>query len=244
MFARYAAIVKNLRGVVVADPSSSEHLNRLQWLIGKFRYRNLGLPPSIVKEYRDMLLKYLNGNPFRELVYPLAELMIITEIYMEKLRLPIELAEALTLSSIYISPLLVVGEEYITKLTPLVVDKVLTCKPLNDSLWKLHLRIADYTILDMYEESIMEALNAIELLPSKQWIELDKILGKRKLRVEKDKKRYWRVACDQGKPLLLYIDPLMLMIGLAKKEIINPRSMKSEHAAALSIIPVVNLIIY
>ena len=65
--ARYIVAVKNMRGVVVLDNSSVE---KIKWLVKKFRYRNLGLTPSTIERYRDIVGDYLGGNPFIELALP------------------------------------------------------------------------------------------------------------------------------------------------------------------------------
>jgi len=44
-FARYAAIVKNLRGVVLADLLEEAASRGLEWLTKRFRYRDLGVVP-------------------------------------------------------------------------------------------------------------------------------------------------------------------------------------------------------
>lgn len=245
MFARYAAIVKNLRGVVVADLSDDTVWNRIRWLTRKFRYRDLGLPPTIVSEYKTSLSKYLGGNPFRELVYPIDELKNMVKLYIGKVGFSIELAEALTLASTYISPLLIIGDKYLhqlSKLREVIIDKVLVCKPMDDNLWKLHLRIADYTILDMYEKSVTEALEVIKALTTNRMVNVENILGERELRIRKDKKRYWRILCDQGKVFLVYVDLLRLLVKLVREGAIDIGSLKEDYAAALAIVPAINLL--
>ncbi|WFO74679.1 hypothetical protein J4526_06245 [Desulfurococcaceae archaeon MEX13E-LK6-19] len=240
MFSYYAAIVKNLRGVVIFDPEASGSWDKVKWLVKKFRYRNLGLPPVIVEKYREKLSKYLGGSPFIELAYPIAEVKILPAV-MKEHGVPDELAEALVLASVYISPLLVIGEKYVKLLEQYSIDKVLVCRELNDNEWKLHLRIADYSILDMYKERVFEILNAIENNMLNQEL-LRNISEKRRDDVAKDKKRYWRITCDHGKPFILYIDMIDVVaktIGVEK--FIELIRNKKELAAGLSVVPAVNL---
>ncbi len=240
MFSYYAAIVKNLRGVVIFDPEANGSWDRVKWLVRKFKYRNLGLPPIVVEKHRKELGKYLSGNPFVELAYPVEEVEALPAVMVEH-GVPRELAEALVLASVYISPLLVIGEEYIKLLERYSIDKVLVCRELNDNEWKLHLRIADYSILDMYKERVFEILDAIEnnLLDEEF---LEKVFEKRRADVAKDKKRYWRIVCDHGKPFILYIDVLNTItkiIGVEK--LIELVKNKKELVAGLAIVPAVNL---
>jgi len=240
LFARYAAIVKNLRGVVLVNLDKEDSWNKVRWLIRRFRYRDLGLPPYIVDRYRAKLSSYLNGNPFRELVYPIPELIDIVKFYEER-GFPRDLAEALVLSSTYISPLLVIGSDYLRLIESISIGNVKVCKDLSDNDWKLHLRIADYTILDMYEKSIQESIEAIRLLSSINNIErINEILKERTSRVEKDRKRYWRIICkEDGKVFIYYIDPLKFLVETLEKGV--EFTLKEDYAAALAIIPVVNL---
>ena len=68
-FARYAAIVKNLRGVVAADLEESGVEESIKWLASRFRYRDLGVGPMMVERFGSELQKFLGGKPLRELVF-------------------------------------------------------------------------------------------------------------------------------------------------------------------------------
>ena len=102
MFARYAALVKNLRGVVVFDLSEENVKEAIKWLVNRFKYRNLGLPPSLVEKYKEEIKKYLEGKPFKRIVYPVPELRNVASIILEEANIPFELSESLVLASSYI----------------------------------------------------------------------------------------------------------------------------------------------
>lgn len=231
-FARYAAIVKNLRGVVLADIEEDGVWSSIKWLVDRFRYRDLGVVPSIVKRYRSRLERYLSGNPFRELVPPTSSIQMFID-WLERVSgLPLEVVELLVLSSAYISPGIVVGIKYFGYLKEVSVDVINVCRDLDTNSWKLHMRIADYTVLDLYETCVNEVLNAIEKGASRQ--SLEEISSLRRSRIEADKKRYWRIMCSNGKPFLFYID----MVNTILKYDMY-RDLVADHAACLSIIPVI-----
>ena len=43
MFARYAAVVKNLRGIALFDLGEEGSWDSVEWLVRRFRYRDLGV---------------------------------------------------------------------------------------------------------------------------------------------------------------------------------------------------------
>ncbi|MEM1596583.1 MAG: hypothetical protein QXS24_05475 [Desulfurococcaceae archaeon] len=239
MFSLYAALVKNLRGVVLMDLEEKGVEISLKWLVKRFKYRNLGVTPSLLEKHRDILSEYLGGNPFRTLAYPVKLFEAFVNELLEELKLTREIVEFLVFSSIYISPGILIGEKYLDKLRDISIDAVFTCRELSVSDWKLHLRIADYTILDLYEWSINTARQAITYIKIKDKENLSKILHERVERVERDKKRYWRIACSERRNLfLLYIDNLKLLIDRST-ELIN--MVNEDSIASLAIIPVVHI---
>jgi len=227
-FAKYAALVKNLRGVVLLDPSEPGVEGSLGWLVKRFRYRNLGVTPALLSKHRERLAKHLGGKPFRELVLPVSSLAGVPELLAGALGVPSELAELLVYASTYISPALLIGEKYVGDAAKLAVGSVRVCKEMDTASWKLHLRIADYTALDFYERCVDEALAVLGGANPQP------VLGSRLERVERDAKRYWRIACPEGRPFLLYVDNLKLAVetGVHKR-------LELEAAAALSIVPLV-----
>mgnify|MGYP000394957794 CR=1 FL=1 len=230
-FARYAAVVKNLRGVVIADLNEKGVESSIHWLVARFKYRNLGIGPQMINVFRDRLAKYLGGKPFRELTYPIPQLLQFTKI-LQSIGLNSILAEGLTLASIYISPLMVIGNRYTQILEELGVAAVRVSKEMNIQEWKLHMRIADYSILDLYEESIEEGIKAINEAKQGNLTVINNILRNRKARISKDISRYWRIKSDFGRTFLIYVD----MLELIKDQL---KMLSIDQAPALSIIPII-----
>jgi len=230
-FARYAAIVKNLRGVVVGYLEEPGCVDSIKWLAARFRYRDLGVGPLMVNAYRDSISRYLGGKPLREIVFPLSELREFAVRLSEQLGLDAMISEALVLASTYVSPLLAIGTRVREALEKLSVAKIVTdVKSLDVQGWKLHLRIADYTILDFYEQCVTECMQLL----SRGLEGVEEILRNRVERIERDTKRYWRISKSSGEPFLLYIDMLRASIDVLRKA-----SFSENVAAALAIVPVV-----
>jgi len=224
-FAKYAALVKNLRGVVLADLGEEGVLSSVKWLVAKFKYRNLGLPPSLANEARKRGL--LGKKPFREL----ATLEPVEEAAraLELAGLSRQLAKALAYASAYVSPLVVVGSRFAGEIERAATDKVLKCKEVDAKSWKLHLRIADYVVLDFYEEAVDEALEAL-----RGRAELGELLERRARRISKDKRRFWRVACESGELFVAYFDNLAIASRGGRLGLLS-----EDSAAALAIVAAV-----
>lgn len=227
-FAKYAALVKNLRGVVLLDPGEPGVESSLNWLVKRFRYRNLGVTPALLSKHGGKLARYLGGKPFRELVLPVPSLEGVPGLLAGFLGVPGELAELLVYASTYVSPALLIGEKYAGEAAKLAVGAVKVCREMDTASWKLHLRIADYTALDFYERCVDEALSVLE------GADPQPVLESRRERVARDAKRYWRIACAEGRLFLLYVDNLKLAVDAGAHGRLAP-----EAAAALSIVPVV-----
>ncbi len=235
MFAKYAALVKNLRGVVLFDLREEGVKNSIKWLMNRFKYKNLGLPPSLFEKYKDELKDYLKGRPLRRIVYPVIELKDMAEILSNNFSTPFEVFEALILASSYISPLLVLGSRFIPYIESLSSEVVRICKDkvMDVRQWKLHLRIADYSIIDIYEQSVMEAMEVISKFKLGS-LEIEQILRNRREKIKIDTNRYWRIKCSKGKPFLYYVDMLSVVKNMLKY-------LSENHAAGLSIVPVVHI---
>ncbi|MEM2865651.1 MAG: hypothetical protein QW098_00705 [Candidatus Hadarchaeales archaeon] len=122
MLAKYAVTVKNLRGVLLFS-NSEKALERIRWLTERFKYRNLGVIPSLSGK---MEMK----KPFVELVYPDGELIKLTKLLGR--RLGEGVAEVVVLSSTYVSPLFVLDGDSVESLRPLEVGSVRVSRKLTD----------------------------------------------------------------------------------------------------------------
>ncbi len=199
MLARYAALVKNLRGVVYFDPSEDVE-GCLRWLARRFRYRTVGVPPTLMRSSFEK-------KPFRQLFYPDESVEELRGLISETLPVSGEVCEALLLASCFASPVLVLGENAAEEMRAVAVDSVISRMKMQARDWKLHLRIADYTVLDLYEWSTE---NALLLWIGEAGEEFKK---ERKKRIEKDKKRYWRLERGDEVPwqFMLYFDVALLL---------------------------------
>jgi len=227
-FAKYAALVKNLRGVVIADLDEGGVWESIEWLVARFRYRDLGLPPGMLAAYRHRLERYLGGNPFRELVAPVKSVERVVDMFSSA-GVSRTVAEGLVYASVYVSPLIVVGAAFLDEFRELSVGGVLVCKEMDLESWRLHLRIADYVILDFYERAVDEALEAI-----RGAVDVSALLGERAKRVSADRKRFWRIMCGEGREFLFYVDNLRIA---AEKGLLG--RLDEDSAAALAIVPAV-----
>lgn len=238
MFSLYAALVKNLRGVVVFRECNENVLKRIEWLRKRFRYRDLGLPPSLFDRCGDNLRNYLNGEPFQLLTYPLSKYLDLVKTLATILDLDSFIIEPLILSSLYISPLLIIDERVSEIIIKIGSKTIYTSKRLGIRDWKLHLRIADYTILDAYRETVLNAMSIIDLLQKKDYASIEKLVEKRREIIEKDIKRYWRIMDSSNKPFLTYIDLLISIIENREKI----ASLDRDWSAGLAIIPAIHII--
>ncbi|RLF09479.1 MAG: hypothetical protein DRJ98_08065 [Thermoprotei archaeon] len=201
MFSRYASLVKNLRGVVLVDPDEAEE--RVKWLQDRFKYRNLGVPPSTLKKAEGFFKGKMEGKPFVELVYPTKEVEGLKELCTEEFEVEEDVIEGLILASAYVSPILAIGKNVQEQLMKLALGTVTSKVDLDLKGWKLHLRIADYTVLDLYRWSTEHAENL--------WrpeLNVTEFLEERRKKISRDKSRYWRLARGTNEEwrFLYYID--------------------------------------
>ena len=201
----YAAVVKNLRGVLYSSLPKGAFEEKLGWLRKRFRYRNIGITPRMEKRYG---LK-ANGKLLVRLVEPVPGINELIDAYAAMAELERGALEVYCYASAYVSPLLILGHTSSADLGALIVDNVLVDRELTDKEYKLHMRIADYTVLDFYLWATSRAREAILALARGQ--DISAILAERKERVEKDKRRYWRVMSEEGRPLVLYLDFLPVL---------------------------------
>jgi hypothetical protein len=233
--ASYLALVKNLRGIIYGPPEDAEGIIRcIRWLRSRFRYRNIGLPPTLLSELGKSVEKEIKP-PLLRIDYPKEAVKAITEdIFSKELNNHIA-AESLALASAYVSPMILTGIEAVNSLSNLIIGTVNTDKMLSVSDYKLHMRIVDYSILDMY--ALMTESSERAIIKILKGENVDDIITERISFVNNDIKRYWRISSSTGKPFILYLDPLKIVSNKAQnlKEIVNKFSL-DETVIALSII--------
>ncbi len=228
-------LVKNLRGVLLFEPSDEKAWKRIDWLKKRFRYRNLGIIPSI---YNNVSNKLFKTRVFRKLYYPIKEYELFSKMFID-IGFNELFVESIVFSSIYISPLMLLSNKYLDIVEKYSIETINICRELSIRDWKLHLRIADYTILDSYEETVQYSIEYLENIDKPSVSR--KVFEERRKLVERDSKRYWRIKCSEGQNIFLhYLDPLLLVREYIDK-IRNRLSIN--YAAALAVIPVINLTI-
>ena len=239
--------MKNLRGVVLLNPSDDLTSSFLRWLNRRFKYRVLGVSPSVLDELRRRGLSLT--KQVKPLHYPSKELSELTICLSNTLsNVTVNIIESIVLASAYVSPLIVFGEPSRT-VTSLSIHVVKTAVKLNNPLLKLHMRIADYSILDYY----VKDLELIERLwkgslSRREFTEL------RKDTVMKDSKRYWRLTpqsrrntgrkssgkvevLEKPQPFLAYVDLLSLLIKHGKDDVVVGSFDFEDVGAGLVIVP-------
>jgi len=179
--AEIAWIIKNLRGVLYLKEVNEERLN---FLSKKFRYRNIGIPPTLtIKEKK----------PFIKLIYPSKTI----EEFILSFKNPA--IESISLASCYVSPVIAFLEDY-KDLKPFAIEEVKIEDKLTDKELKRHLRIADYAVIDIYHWSTNFAYECLKKG------DIENMIEKRRERVKQDIKRYWRISKEQGRAFIAYLD--------------------------------------
>ena len=196
VFSRYAALVKNMRGVVLFSPTDNVSED-LKWLVERFRYRVLGVPPSLVNKVSRA------EKPLVPLAYPSKDIKDFVELVASSMGLEREVAEATCLASCYVSPLLALGPGAQKSLKELAVGEVSSKIEMGVKDWKLHLRIADYSVLDLYEWSTTQAQGLWQ-----KEVDVEKLISERVAAIKRDQKRYWRLQRGELEPrtFLVYLD--------------------------------------
>ncbi len=245
-FSMYAALVKNLRGMLIIDPNDDLVPNVLRWLSRRFRYRLVGVPPKVLNELRSRGLNLT--KQLRPIHYPNKELLNLVNYLVSELGINEYVAEGAVLASAYVSPALSfstsINEEVVKLATYVVNSRV----KLNNQYIKLHMRIADYSILDAYESDV-------ELI-RRLWtgkLSYEEFIRSKEAEVRKDAKRYWRLTKPDtrgGKlretnphPFLTYLDLLVVMIKKSLdtlKELVS-RFEFNDVGAGLVTVPVVTI---
>lgn len=229
----YLSYVKNLRGVIFGSGSKDSVVSGVKWLKQRFRYRNLAVSNCLIEQYPEV--EELIKEPLLKFTYPLPEVSKVAEVLTEVIADP-GLAEAVVLASSLISPVIAVGDGVVGKLRKLCVGEVLAEKDLTIQDYKLHMRIADYSVLDMYREMV-ELSEEVLKYPRK----LSSALKAREGRVKDDIKRYWRISGSRGKPVIMYLDPLKV---LGEGELERLRSVGDIEKVSIALSLVTAVVVY
>lgn len=164
--------MKNLRGILYFSKSVSPEAE-LNWLKGKFKYRLLGASETLNV-----------GFEWRGLV-------VLPKVVDDPV------LDSLLQASMYVCPLIILKEESLKDFDAALVVSLKTREKLGDRELKFNLRLANYSITDLY-------LKSIELADKNA-------LDERRRIAEDDLKRFWRVKSDSaGRTLIAYLDPLLI----------------------------------
>jgi hypothetical protein len=131
---------------------------------------------------------------------PLASLERVGEAVAGIGETPRATAETMVLASVYACPLICLGPAALAAVQPFAVDAAETAVALSDKDWRLHFRIADYTVLDLHQWSTDHARHL--------WRDdANDFTQARRQRIAKDKRRYWRLQQGAGplNPFILYL---------------------------------------
>lgn len=169
----YLYLVKNLRGIIYFSNKSKAE-KEIEWLKRKFRYRKLGIAKSLKEKSKLKLWDKLE---------------ILSLPFEVNLKLNLEI-ESMLLASSFLSPLLILKEETLTKLSNFLILGLKTKEVLDDRELKRNIRLANYSITDFYLKAI-------------------KADRKEKVKIAReDLKRFWRIKeSKEGKSIIVYLDP-------------------------------------
>ncbi len=202
MIEDYIYLTKNLRGILAL--SGHDDVDSIvKWLSRKFRYRDIGVPETLVKRSKNVFSGRLSGNPFYKLGYEvdfMREYAFKVNDYLVDVGVEKSVAEALTLSTCYVCPLLSTARvlESLEKLG--LTLKILCGSKLDDKQAKLHIRIANYSVLDSVKRHVEEACRVLAEGLGSDWLRSRRVEW-----CEKDSRRYWRFR-GGGERIIAYID--------------------------------------
>ncbi|HID93383.1 MAG TPA: hypothetical protein EYP60_04720 [bacterium (Candidatus Stahlbacteria)] len=207
----FVSLLKNVRGVVHFRGESPPQ-PEIDWLMRKFRYRNLGIVPAIFETAKE---PKLTKKPFVKLEFPNDSMKRLVEFIVKNTGMPNSVVQTLFLASSYVSPIILLKENPAANFAPFLIHTLNSDITLTDKEIKLHLRIVDYTVLDFHKTTTKVARIAIEEAIQGSRDRLNKLINERKKLVQEDcKKRYWRLisrSAQKGvknKTLIFYLDSL------------------------------------
>jgi len=212
MFSKYVAIVKNIRGIILLDPYTDSS-RIIEWLSERFKYRNIGVSKLPISKNPELFSKWLNGRPFIEIYHPIQETFSLVGFLEDILGFENYVCDSIVLSSVYVSPLLVTDVKLFNRILKISIDHIELKVKLKVKDWKLHLRIAAYTILGMYRQCIEDAKELWNLN-----VDLFKFIKNHSEIVGRDKKRYWRLSRGEL-PIGVFLAYLDIAGLIVKKQI-------------------------
>lgn len=196
----YLYLLKNIRGVLLADRKLDS--NVINWLKRSIRWKPIGAGPKNIQLIRGHGIK---SKVLKQLVFPFTIHEDIRTLLESNGVSPL-LAEAMLLSSIYISPLVVLSENTLASIHKYAsIGSVLTDKKLSSNDIKIHMRIAEYAMKDYYFDIIKSLWHDL------QKKDLNELMKQRKKFARDDIKRFWRINRNRGRTVISYIDPLIIL---------------------------------
>ncbi len=196
----YIALLKNLRGVLLGVGAQEEE-GALRWLVQHFRYRELGVPPSLWDRIPQK-------GKIRHIRFPFSEAEPLLEAFAASAKTTFFAAEAVATASAFACPVVVLSAEAFDYVAPFALYTFRADPPTTDRDRKFNLRLCDYAITDTYARTSEQAIKAIagELEPSSL------LRVRRTLAKEDATKRFWRLGDGtQGEPFVAYLDLLPLL---------------------------------
>ena len=197
----WASHFKNIRCVLLFDPLVPPEDEFLGWLVKKHRWREVGIPPSLLRA-KDRLC----SKPFVGLSYPSEILRRLVQTLGDDH--PLWLTEALVLALCYAAPLLCPSPSFHERLSPLLQWTLRTEGPPEGEVIR-HLRIAGYVPVDSFP--LVKA--AYDVLRQGDREEMEALAKERASRAAEDgRKRFWRLKeVPEAPPLLSYLDLFPLL---------------------------------
>lgn len=200
-FVKYVSLLKTIRGVILSKQILNEQIKK--WIRRSIRWRPVGASINMIETLKK---SGFSSKLIKNIVFPFDSHREIAAIIAENVDLTI--AETIVLSSLYIVPILILDNETLRDLQKknIVIYEIHTDKKLSDKDIKLHMRIAEYSMKDYHFDVIESAEKAIISG------EIDSELKRRKKLCMKDAKRYWRIRKESGDTIIVYLDPLRLLL--------------------------------
>ncbi|MCP2605072.1 hypothetical protein NLC29_02840 [Candidatus Aminicenantes bacterium AH-873-B07] len=220
---KYISILKNVRGVIYFS-EKDKILEEIKWLRKHFRYRYLGISKNLLKNINEKNTKQtLLKKPFIQLYYPNENIETFVNSFYEITKINLPLLESLFLSSCYVSPFFILGEEALKQCETFILHFLEISGKLDDKELKRHLRFADYGVIDIHEHSTQYAwkqLKQASLYQLEGKIQeakeiLKSLIKERKKLADSDcETRYWRLRSEKdykATKAVVYLDPCFII---------------------------------